>query len=226
MRKILLLMAPFLLSGSAQVKEESIQEKLDRAQKHPVIEELFTSVSGFGIPQEEKDLITQKGGIPTYGEILPSSLQTILNDLHIKEGQTFYDLGSGVGKSVVQAFLEYPFSKAVGIELSPTRFKQAEVVAQKLKNRTLEFRNEDFVMSDISDADVIYMASTCYPDELMNKLLDRFVTLKDGTIIISLRSLPHRALSLGFKLINKYSLPMTWIERNSVYVYKLNKPAQ
>ena len=219
-------MVPILLFGA---EEESVQElkiKLDGAQKHRLIEELFTSVSGFYISQEEKDLITQKGGIPTYGEILPSSLQTILNDLHIKEGQTFYDLGSGVGKSVIQAFLEYPFSKAVGIELSPTRFKLAEKVAQKVKNRTLEFRNEDFVMSDISDADVIYMASTCYPDELMNTLLDRFANLKDGTIIISLRTLPRRAVSLGFELINKYLLPMTWKERNNVFVYKLSKPSQ
>lgn len=226
MRKILLLMVPILLWGA---EEETIQElkiKLDGAQKHRVIEEMFTSVSGFGISKEEKELITQKGGNPTYGEILPSSLQTILNDLNIKEGQTFYDLGSGVGKSVIQAFLEYPFSKAVGIELSPTRFKQAEEVAQKIKNRTLEFRNEDFVMSDISDADVIYMASTCYPEELMNTLLDRFAGLKDGTVIISLKSLPNRASSLGFKQINKYTLPMTWMEGNSVYVYKLSKPAQ
>ncbi len=201
-----------------------LQLELEKAQQYPLLDAIFSGANGFLIPQEEKNSISHRGGAPTYGEIKYPSLDAILHDLNVDENDVFYDLGSGVGKTVMQAHLNYPFQKTVGVELAPTRHKQAEAVADKLRNRMLEFRQEDMLTTDLSDATVIYMCSTCFSDDLMGKLLDRFTKLKPGLVVITLKELPDRAKSVGFDLIKKYTLPMSWSAGNSVYVYKYTKP--
>ena len=64
-----------------------------------------------------------------YGELLPAGLRRALSPtwLDAASAQTFVDLGSGLGKVVMQAFAEYPesLSRVVGIELSPARHREA-----------------------------------------------------------------------------------------------------
>lgn len=210
-----------LVQAQSQIKE--LQRQLESAQTYPLMDTIYVGANGFLIPQQEKDSISTRGGAPTYGEIKYPSLQTLLNDLNIKEDDVFYDLGSGVGKTVIQAHLNFPFKKTVGIELAPTRHKQAEAVADKLKNRMLEFRQDDMLETDLSDATVIYLCSTCFSDELMNKLLNKFAKLKNGLVVITLKELPDRYPSAGFELVKKYNLPMSWSAGNTVHVYKLTK---
>ena len=45
---------------------------------------------------------------------------------------------------------------------------------------------------DWFDADIIYFSSVCYPDFLINGVMDRLVNLKAGARIISLKPLPAR----------------------------------
>lgn len=217
-------------ASSAKAKSARNTEKL--------IEELYAGVSGFGIPQSDETTIVKKGGAPTYGEILYGSEKTLLDEtpVGLKENGVFYDFGSGVGKTCVQAYLDYPFKRVVGVELSHKRFSSAEKIKKEMdkqglleKGRKLEFLNKDFADIKPKDATVIYMCSTCYSVELMNSLINTFATtLKKGARVISLKPFAEPT-KFGFIEIKEYRLPMTWskdIGGSPVHVYEYKDPKQ
>jgi hypothetical protein len=200
-----------------------------------LIDELYTYEDPYNIPEAERKMIQAKGGDPVYGTCLYDSLQVIMDDLPekvVKNG-VFYDLGSGAGRLCTQTYLNYPFKKVVGIELSTKRYAYSEVVKSDLaehglleKGRTLEFRLEDIAEADMKDATVAYMCSTCYPDKLMLTMTQHFSKLKKGLHVITLRPLSDYE-NYGFVLIKSYNLPMSWSKGTTpVYVYKLGKKAK
>jgi hypothetical protein len=84
--------------------------------------------------------------------------------------------------------------------------------------KELTFKTENITTTDLSDATIIYMASTCFSPELMQQLLERFREIKaNGLRIITLQKLPP---SDDFSIAKQYTLPMTWSETTPVYVYK------
>ena len=129
----------------------------------------------------------------------------------------FFDLGSGMGRLVIQASLELPsVSKSVGIELLPSRNKIAAQTWNDLlqsgdasRIRTLavkswgieeddkniasavDLHEGDLFELDISQATHIYVSSLCFSDDMMNKLLAKIelegISLK---FVASLRPFP------------------------------------
>jgi len=222
-------------------KTKKVEAPVAARRAHPntekLMNDLYSGVSGFGIPQSDEQKIVEKGGAPTYGEILYESEKVLLDELpaDLKNG-VFYDFGSGVGKTCVQAYLDYPFKKVVGVELSHKRFSSAERIKKELesqgyieKGRKLEFLNKDFAEIKPTDASVIYMCSTCYSSELMNSLITTFAaTLKQGSRVITLKpfSEPEK---FGFVEIKEHRLPMTWskdIGGSPVHVYEYRDAKQ
>lgn len=218
-----------------------------------LMEDLYQGVTGFGIPERESQAIIDAKGAPTYGEILFESWHTILHELNLTTKDVVYDLGSGVGKVIVEAFLVTPAKKVVGVELSDTRYEKAAQVAKMLKKKIkkgelkalqesvnnelqfdkysekkvnykkkkIAFIHKNFLKVNFSDATVIYMCSTCFSDELMQELTDKFAGLRDGLKVVTLKQLPSHP---HFTLVKKYTLPMTWSTTTPVYVYEMNKP--
>lgn len=190
-----------------------------------IIDELYKNISGFTITEKERTDVRDKGGNPTYGEITYKGADELLRTLDLKPTDVFYDLGSGVGKLVVQAILTTPIKKAVGVELSPTRHEHAVSIKKELatrdllKDKELEFVNQNVSQAALSDATVIFMCSTCFSDELMKSLTDKFSKLKKGVRVITLRKLPEPN---KFKLIKQLHLPMSWSNSSIVYIYQLD----
>lgn len=187
--------------------------------------QLYTNITGFGISEEERGTIKRWGGAPTYGEILPKSVSILLADLKLTEEDVFYDLGSGVGKVAVQVYLESGVKKSVGVELSSTRHAHAMNVYGKLKdagklkaNRDLVFRQENILHTDISDATVLFLCSTCYSDELMAELAIKIQQLKPEARVLTLK--PFKSPT-ALKLVKAYQLSMTWAEASAVHLYQV-----
>lgn len=185
----------------------------------------YTKVTGFGIPNEEREAISGAGGNATYGEILPKSVRHLLTDLKLTKEDVFYDLGSGVGKVAVQVYFESPVQKSVGVELSDTRHAGAMQVYDQLKKnnklqdgRSLVLLHENILDTNIQDATVIFLCSTCYSNDLMESLADRIQALKPGARVLTLKKFKDRPT---FKLVKVYELPMTWSESNTVHLYEV-----
>ena len=156
-----------------------------------------------------------------YGESHLPSLYDIFSEVNPKPGEVFYDLGSGSGRVVLYAALNFPFAKCRGVELLDDLFNLAQTKLKSGKERLVQlpdfdqknfgeikFINSDFTKADISNANVIYITSTCFDQKLLTTLASHIEQqVAPGTRIISLtKSLPAETL----KLVKSKSCSMEW----------------
>lgn len=188
------------------------------------IDELYQQTSGFNVSSQEYESITKAGGAPTYGEITYAGADQILKLFNLTDKDVFYDLGCGVGKFVVQAYLTTPVKRAGGIELSKTRIDGAKKIAKELKTqkkiekgRKLEFIEGDLLKVKFKDATAVFVSSLCFSNELLEKLTNKLAGLKKGLRVATSRPL---AENKAFKLIGDYQIPMTWSSSSTVHVYE------
>ena len=175
---------------------------------------LYENRGGYTIPDEEHNFILQSGGHPQYGEIPYNSAVHILNDLNLSKQDIFYDLGCGVGKLVLQAYLTTPVKRSIGIEISKTRFNIAESCRKQTTlddhtttGRDLIFLNQNINTTNFSDATVFFISGLTFPPQLVQSIMDRLSTIEHNVKVISVLPLPEHK---QFNLVKTYQLPMSW----------------
>lgn len=156
-----------------------------------------------------------------YGDSHLPSLYEIFNEVKPKLGEVFYDFGSGGGRVVFLAALGFPFAKSIGIELLDDLVtlsqKKLELLKKELtsladfdpiKLGEIKFIQADCSTVDVRDANVIYIASTCFDNVLMDKLaISLEKQLVPGVRVITFtKSLPSKK----FKVIKNQLYPMEW----------------
>lgn len=185
----------------------------------------FEDKAGYNITAEEQQKIHGQGWSPTYGEITPEGASMLIKEYKLNGNDVFYDLGCGVGKLVFQVLLEGGVKKSIGIELSPTRIKYAKDAQEKLKDilsthkcGIIDFLEQNMLDADLSDATALYVASTCFSDDVMTQLAKKLSTLKPGLRLVTLTKLPTL---YNFRLDKQLTIPMTWSPNSTAYVYIL-----
>ena len=146
-----------------------------------------------------------------YGEIVFRAISYMLEFLThehnlLNTDGYFYDLGSGTGRAVIGAALSASFGKYIGIEfldiLYETTVKihkkfedefekiyeENKDILPKYKNENhrpiIEFIHGDFLEVDLSKASFIFINSTTFTDDLLEKLANRFNEYcKSGCVI-------------------------------------------
>lgn len=129
-------------------------------------------------------------GITAYAAIIgaplaitgKNHLDQIMTLADLKDGDVFYELGSGTGR-VVAAASRQAKVRAVGFELSPFFYWLGWLNLKIRGCRNWELRWQDFFKADLSEADVVF----CY---LMPKTLKRMKEkfekeLKPGAKVIT-----------------------------------------
>ena len=151
----------------------------------------------------------------------------------------FYDLGSGTGRAVIGAVLSASFGKYIGIEYLDSLYETSEGIHKKFEDEfdniykenkdilpvyktgrpIIELIHGDFLEVDLSKASFIFINSTSFTDDLIDKLTNRFNQYcKTGCIITNTsveltkldkekwEILPHfrRYMSWGIATINAY----------------------
>jgi len=104
------------------------------------------------------------------------------------EGGIFYDLGSGTGKAIIAMSLFCPFKKLIGIELLEglwnlsmrskicydktitNKFIKFNALFTIQESNIIEFYNGDFLRQKWNDASIIFVNSTCFTPDLMEKI--------------------------------------------------------
>jgi len=97
------------------------------------------------------------------------------------------------------------------------------------KGGSLAFVHGDMLKEDISDADVVYMCSTCFGKDLLSALTERFKNMKNGSHILSLKELPQELLESDFNklhLVDTNFYPMTWANSSAVLHYSTENNVQ
>ena len=102
------------------------------------LDDIFYADNGWRLPADEYKSIVMQGGFPTYGELLPSGVDKLVNLLGLDVSSTFYDLGAGTCRAMLQlACMEPTLQKAVGIELSQTRLEYGALAHERLIEKGL-----------------------------------------------------------------------------------------
>jgi hypothetical protein len=156
------------------------------------------------ISREEKTSGQFPGRSALYGEIGPEGVATIVQTFGgINRSDSFFDLGSGLGKVALQVFLSTDAGHVVGVELAESRHNGAVEALEALRirypslaseltgGRTLQFLHEDILKADLSNATVIWMGSLAFPKELLAKVGMRILDqVRDGCKVLTMLEFP------------------------------------
>ena len=118
----------------------------------------------------------KKVGKSTYGEITQIGTNNIVEKFkdYFNTNTVFYDLGSGLGKMVIHIGVEYGVKKSIGIEYSKERYEGALFLKESFakEHNNIEFHCGNYTLHDLSDATVIYLDNTCFPDEIFLRMYE------------------------------------------------------
>jgi hypothetical protein len=192
-----------------------------------LFEILFSDVNGMQTSHQDRAKLANDPYGLVYGEITFEGFSNMLAMVQPKAEEVFYDLGAGSGKAVFCAALLYSWKKCCGIELLAGLHQLSLDQHNKLQNLLkthphpkskpypIQFIQSDFLVSDISDAGVIFINATCFMEDFWQKVLEKLDTVKAGTRII----IASKRLAEGqYRLLAAGMLPMSW-GMNSAYIY-------
>ncbi|GBG30582.1 Histone-lysine N-methyltransferase, H3 lysine-79 specific [Hondaea fermentalgiana] len=140
-----------------------------------------------------------------YGEIQFRTFALALEKIRHKygglsePGGIFVDVGSGSGKPVFAAMLMHEFDRVIGIEILTglhelsrdmeaiwhERKHKIGGITEKMSKTQIEFIRGDIFNVDWSDATLAFVNSTCFDDEMMNRLVEPADKMKPGSFFIS-----------------------------------------
>ena len=144
--------------------------------------------------------------VPTPQEVVDEMLRLA----KVVKGDVLYDLGSGDGRIPVTAAKKYGV-RAVGIDIDPTRIREATENARKNGvSKLVQFRNEDLFKADFREATVV----TLYllPDLNVKLRPKLWSELKPGTRIVSHQFemgdwKPEKTVELNGRTIYFWTIP-------------------
>lgn len=117
----------------------------------------------------------------SYGEMPVEYANTFFKKVNCRPSDTFADLGSGLGRVVVEAAVLGGMRKAVGVELSVQRHKMAcdglmeatkglEEIQGKAGTSRVELHQGNLLKFDLKGFTTIFASTICFRDALMEKL--------------------------------------------------------
>ncbi|MDB6096479.1 MAG: hypothetical protein JWM09_757 [Francisellaceae bacterium] len=179
------------------------------------LEDTYRELSGFvGYEAGEKEENQKNNIFLTYGEILYDSVDKILNELNLDENDVFYDLGSGVGKMVTQVFMNNLIKKCVGIEASVPRYQNAMKALECIRkdfpilfknDRIINFECQNFLSADLQDATIVYSCSTCFSEDLLDKIAKKVNECPKIKYLMSLKK-----INCKLPLLKTVEIECTW----------------
>ena len=105
-----------------------------------------------------------------YGEISMNGVYKLNNELKEVCG-TFYDIGSGNGKLILQMSLISNFDKYVGVEISKIRHLYALEINKSL-SLDVTFINDDVLNVDLSDAGFVFINDVMFDNKLIKSIVE------------------------------------------------------
>lgn len=135
-----------------------------------------------------------------YGELLPKFTSKIFKETHLDSTKIFVDLGSGTGNVVLHAALATG-AAAYGCEKMPTPATLAAAQLNEFKARCrmwglnhgpvelyhASFLDNPDIARILPKADVLLVNNFAFEPDLNQKLLDMFLDLKEGAVVVSLK---------------------------------------
>lgn len=163
-----------------------------------IIDETYQRAVGPNIPLLRK---YPAWSSEAYGELETDFVSDIVHYTGLKSTSRFFDMGSGVGTVVLQTALQAGCA-ASGIEKMKHPASIAERHLEQFQCRCRmwgvepgpvellagDFTDDTRVRERILDADVVLCNNWAFSEKLNQSLLNHFLDMKEGAIVVSLRS--------------------------------------
>ncbi len=191
---------------------------MDVAIVNNIVETLYDDISGYSLSYNARKKLDHYDRGLTYGEIVPESVKAFVESIGPKDGEIFYDLGSGTGKGVLSTALLFPLGKVVGVELLEDLHAAAASVLQRFNREIkpgliiekvphIEFHQGDFLSHNLSDADIIFAHATCFHEGLMRSLTRKLEGLKKGAKLLVVSKTIE---SSSYRLLARQEYKFSW----------------
>jgi len=183
--------------------------------------------------------LLDKSGV--YGEITERGFRELAVYLDLGLEDSFYDLGSGVGKTVAMAWLEMGCAASRGIELDATRHELGVEALAEMMSRyftdvapleeermrdgsSVLLLQGDILAADLEKATVVWCANLCMSEDFDRQLALKLAQQPQLRAVASLKNWPDGIL--GFEQTGKRRFEMSWTDSMDdpeagglVYVY-------
>ena len=152
------------------------------------------------ISKQDRALLSNSQSNLVYGEVIFTTFAHIMvTYVNVPFQGTFYDLGSGTGRSLVAASMLYKWKKICGVEILPGLYAASQDIVDRY-NHKVALQNDvehkvlnnivlihgDLLNVDWSDGDVVFVNSTCFDDNLLAQISNLASRLKKGAYMITL----------------------------------------
>ncbi|ETV94615.1 hypothetical protein H310_11877 [Aphanomyces invadans] len=169
--------------------------------------------------REDNGMLTQKSLV--YGEVDYLAFLATLRKIPIEPHWTFTDLGSGTGRAVFIARLNFDFSRCTGIEILRGLHDAAadvcsnynEFVRPVVSTTSTPLEASFFHCSlldlDWSHTDVCFANSTCFDSALIAAMAEKASAMRPGSYFITFTK-PLPADIAPFDIVDKERRNMSW----------------
>lgn len=178
-----------------------------------VFETLYRDINGFILSKEARrgqDAIQY-----VYGEIEFIAFIALVSKARVNKETVFYDLGHGIGKTVIACAMVFEVKKSIGVELFDALHQVAIEKKQTLLNHSayahlehrIEFIRADLLNVDYKDATLIFINATGFIGDFWNQLVAHLEqSAAKATIITTTKPIN----SNQFKMTYQTTVPMSW----------------
>ena len=161
----------------------------------------------------------------TYGYLPNDSVVQLIGERDISDKQVFMDMGSGSGRVVLSACMNYPFEKCIGVEFSEHRHNLATKVKDTLADKLgisdrVDLIKNNLLSEDVSfrDVDVAYVSNLCFNNKMIDALSDKIdKQMKPGAAIFASKNLKCDRC----KLEKDHTVQQSWFKTGSVKQYTI-----
>mmetsp|Transcript_22324 Transcript_22324/g.34975 ORF Transcript_22324/g.34975 Transcript_22324/m.34975 type:complete len:339 (+) Transcript_22324:455-1471(+) len=119
---------------------------VDTATVDEWMDDVWRGRDGHCASNEEEAMIGEDSGSGeiggVYGEITPEGFRTLMHEVGLGAHDVFMDLGSGVGRTVLHAWLEFGVLQSCGVEMSPSRHARAERALAEISTLVERMQNK------------------------------------------------------------------------------------
>jgi hypothetical protein len=182
--------------------------------KHQAVyQQLFADVDGFRLSKRART--GQDAPEYLYGEIDFASFIALLSRCKPNPSTVFYDLGSGIGKTVLACAMVFEVKRSCGIELFASLHQRAILQQERLrqisgyqeKANRIEFKQGNFLEVQLLDASLIFINATAFFGETWRAISRQLEQIKPGSLVVSTSKALHSPL---FVTLTVTQVTMSW----------------
>lgn len=184
--------------------------------KLQIIDKLYQDTNGFVISKQARESAPSLH--LTYGEINLYSFLALMSLTKPNTNSIFYDLGSGLGKTVLAYALAYQVKKACGVECLSPLIEIAETKARAIKTPSeIMFKQQDILKTDLRDASIVYLNLATFIPEFWQQIT-QYLAKHQIPCIVSINKpleLPHYHC-FPTKVLTSWGLVPAYIHRQMI----------